>query len=443
MKDLDAYFSNMAILGAAGKMGRGIAFLALQEAAQALAKTGQTFRLVCFDISYEYLDDLKKYLRAQLVKFAERHMIDLRKWYAQDPQLVDNSEMVAAFVAAALDRVIFTTALQEMKGTRLLFEAVLENVASKVELLRACRPLLDEQALILTNTSSIPIHVLDEKAELQGRITGFHFYNPPPVQRLLELIQPAHVQPWASEVAREVAHRFHKTIVESADVAGFIGNGHFMREILFACQMVEELASSMPRSQALFTIDKVTREFLIRPMGIFQLVDYVGLDVGLHITEVMRTYLGDGQIALPLLSAYFSKGIKGGQNPDGSQRNGLLQYEKGMPTAVYDLETEKYQTCVLDLGPLPSGHIAWKQAQRDPKIAEKLDLYLAALFQSSSSGALLAQKFSLASARIAQNLVTSGVAKSLADVDQVLQLGFYHLYGANEILKGSEHVSIS
>lgn len=432
---IDERFKQTAIIGAAGKMGRGISLLVLQEAARLQTHHQKPCRLVCIDTSLELLEQLRTYLVSQLRKHAERSIIQLRYAYAHEHHLIDNEQIVQSFVDGTIQCVHFSTSVEAAKGSTLIFEAIVEKLEVKVEVLKACKKVADPQALFLSNTSSIPIHLLDSQAGMEGRIIGFHFYNPPPIQRLLEMIKPEKADPKAYEEAREVAHRFQKIIVDSADIAGFIGNGHFVREVVFACHKVEELAQKQGTIAALTTLDAVTRDYLIRPMGIFQLVDYVGLDVGVLIASVMRTYLKDRTIAFPLLEAFVAKGVRGGQNPDGSQRDGIFKYNKGIPVEVFDLETGAYQKLPkVALGQSPEGLVPWKYAQRDPQASDKLDVYLNHLFQSNTEGAFLAKEFLTVSCKIAQNLVSSGVAYSLQDVDRVLKLGFYHLYGTETVM---------
>jgi hypothetical protein len=117
----------------------------------------------------------------------------------------------------------------------------------------------------LTNTSSIPIGELDEKAGLEGNVIGFHFYNPPAIQKLMEIIPPKTVNPELAEFANQLAKNLKKVIVLSNDVAGFIGNGFFMRDILYAVQETRKLAEKMPLTEAIYALDKVSRDYLIRP----------------------------------------------------------------------------------------------------------------------------------------------------------------------------------
>ena len=101
-----------------------------------------------------------------------------------------------------------------------------------------------------------------------------------------------------------------------------------MRDALYGISEAEKLAKISSLAEAIYIINKVTQDFLIRPMGIFQLIDYVGIDVCQYIMSVMNPYLPDEDLHSDLLDKMMEAGVKGGQNSDGSQKDGFLKYEK-------------------------------------------------------------------------------------------------------------------
>lgn len=441
-----------AVLGAAGKMGSGISLLLLQQLASEKAKSkaknkseidteGSTdSTLTLIDTNEAGFISLRHYLKEQLTKFAERNINDLRTWYANCSALVDNADMIEAFVEDAFDKVRMGSALEECRGARLVFEAILEDVEVKAAIFAKLDKILGPEAFYFSNTSSIPIRVLQEKSHLESRIIGFHFYNPPAIQKLLEIIVPQNIDPLLKETALQISKRLNKTTVFAHDIAGFIGNGHLIREVHFACQKVEELSGSMPLTEALFIVNFVTQEYLIRPMGIFQLLDYVGIDVCKRITQIMTTYLSDSAFDSPLIDTMVNQKIWGGQYGDGSQKDGFFHYEKGMPVAIYDIKEKKYLPCQDEksrnkyekiLGKLPEGHTSWKGMSKDPKKEDKLRNYFSHFWQSQGLGVELASNFLYKSHEIAYGLVSDGVADSIDDVDTVLKNGFFHLYGVD------------
>jgi 3-hydroxyacyl-CoA dehydrogenase len=238
------------------------------------------------------------------------------------------------------------------------------------------------------------------------------------------------------DFSMEFASRLRKTVVVSNDVAGFIGNGHFMRDILFGASEVEKLAKGISLPQSIWMINRVSQDFLIRPMGIFQLTDYVGLDVCQYIMKVMDPFMSDEDMHCDLIERLTEQDVRGGQYPDGSQKNGFFRYEAGRITGIYDPETKMYvaleefeRLCNKTLGPLPDEHVPWKTLVRDRKKKEILQDYFKQLSGSANLGAQLAVDYGRNSCRIGQLLVEKKVAKSTEDVNTVLLTGFYHAYG--------------
>lgn len=444
---LDEALKQVAVIGAAGKMGSGISLVLLQEIAHAEAAASGRIsgepRLWLIDSNEEALLGLRAYLSAQLRRYAEKNIVALRSAFAEDEALTDNAEIIDAFVEGALKCARMHGDLHKVNRAQLVFEAIVEDVAVKTETYKQVRSQCGPETYFLTNTSSIPLGELDARAGLEGRIIGFHFYNPAPVQRLVEVICSAATVGPLRELAIELGKRLGKTLVMSKDVAGFIGNGHFMRELQHAAEQVADLGASMPDYQAVYLLNRVTQDWLVRPMGIFQLADYVGLDVCQNILRVMDTFIGDEELHCPLVDAFLDAGVRGGQFADGSQKDGVFAYERGRPAGVYSLSEGRYVAfgdawlaeADAALGPLPEGHMAWRALARDRAAVEKLRPYFRALRAAETQGAQLARTYLRRSREIAQQLVDAGVAASPDDVTTVLTSGFYHLYGpANDLL---------
>jgi 3-hydroxyacyl-CoA dehydrogenase len=394
------------------------------------------FVLNALDVSHEALKGVMMFLKTQVQKAAEKKTVLLRKVYEDREDLVENSEIIDQYVFDVMTIVRPVTVLEPAYQSTLVFEAIKEDPDLKVKILSQIDKNNDKAPWFFTNTSSIPIHFLDEKAELGGRILGVHFYNPPAVQKLVELIQAEKTRSELVEFAQTYAKNLRKKIVPSNDVAGFIGNGHFMRDALHAISEVEQLQETMPFVEALYIINRVSQEFLIRPMGIFQLIDYVGLDVCQYIMSVMNPYIEDEDLHSGLLNRFIELGVRGGQFADGSQKDGFLKYEKGRPTAIYDPDKQEYvlitdfqANCDEKLGPLPEAAAPWKAVIGSPKKSEILDNCFNELKAMDTFGAELAKRYGLRSREIGLKLVADNVAQSDEDVNTVLLTGFYHAYG--------------
>ena len=428
----------VAVLGAAGKMGSGIVLLTSLEMADLALRPehrSKTFVLHAVDISNQALAGLVKYIRDQARKSAEKRVVALRQAYAARADLVSNEDIVEQYVTDVVDIVRPTTALAAAADARVVFEAAPEDLDLKLRLLAAVATDKPDGPWVFTNTSSIPIAEINERGRLGGRVMGFHFYNPPAVQKLVELIPGAATRAEVSAFAETLAKNLRKTIVHSRDVAGFIGNGHFMRDLLHGVSEVERLQGQMPFAEAVYTVNRVSQDFLVRPMGIFQLIDYVGLDVCQCILRVMDSRLPE-RLHSPLIDRVLAAGVRGGQNHDGSQKDGFLQYAQGRPVAAYDPAGGGYvafpgfqAACDERLGPLPEPALPWKAAVRHPSREDALADFFGKLAQMNTLGSDLAERYGARSREIGERLVADGVAHSAADVNQVLLTGFFHAYG--------------
>lgn len=435
MKD---QWKHIAVIGAAGKMGKGISLLLLQEMASqdaekhsSVGKSG--FRLVLIDQNEESLFALRRQFHPLLTRLAEKSINKLRTLFYDRKDLISNEEIIREFVFGALDILHLSTSLESARDAALVFEAVVEDLQMKADLLKKLGSLCSKECFFFTNTSSIPITTLGRASGLNGRLVGAHFYNPPPLQKLLEVIYPENVDPELKQLAMEVGHRLNKHVVVSRDVPGFIGNGHFLREIALACDLYEKLRLEHSHIESLLMVEAVTRDFLIRPMGIFQLIDYVGLDVWKKIASIMDEAFPEENFSRPLLELMLEKHRIGGQEINGAQKEGFYRYQKGNIEAVYDPETDEYQSVTDDrmnaiydvLGPLPERHHSWKEMI---KLGDRqVEIYESDLEETSSLGARLACDFLTQSRKIADRLVDEGVAESRRDVTDVLKMGFYHL----------------
>ncbi|MBI5244414.1 MAG: 3-hydroxyacyl-CoA dehydrogenase family protein [Elusimicrobia bacterium] len=430
---------NVAVLGAAGKMGSGIVLLVGMEMADLGLKPenrSKKYVLHAVDVSHPALSGLMKYLREQVRKAAEKRIVALRKVYADRADLIENRDIVEQYAADVLDVIRPVTILEAAAEANVIFEAAPEDMELKLRLLTRVASDSPRQPWVFTNTSSIPIQEVDAKARLEGRIMGFHFYNPPAVQKLVELIRGQATRPEVAEFAEALAKSLRKTVVPASDCAGFIGNGHFMRDMLHAFSEVERLGRELPFVQAVYAVNRVSQDFLVRPMGIFQLVDYVGLDVCQCILRVMDPRLPGQNLRSPLLERVLGQGVKGGQNHDGSQKDGLLRYEKSRPAGVYDPEAKRYAPfsefqadCDKRLGPLPEPALPWKAAVKHPLKDKALAEFFGKLEGLKTLGSELARRYGARSREIGLKLVSDKVARSADDVNEVLLTGFYHAYG--------------
>jgi len=438
---------NVTVLGAAGKMGSGILLLTAVEMADLSIKPenkDKTFVLNAVDVSDEALHGLMGYLRTQVRKIAEKKTVALRAMYADRADLIENFHIIDEYIFDVMNIVRPVNAIEAAYNSHIVFEAIKEDPDLKVKIFKQIKENSKVEPWFFTNTSSIPISELDEKAGLNGNVIGFHFYNPPAVQRLVELIRAKNTKDEVNDFALTYAKKLRKIIVPSNDIAGFIGNGHFMRDALYGMQEAERLADEFGGFvQGVYAINKVTQDFLVRPMGIFQLIDYVGVEVCSYIMSVMNPKLENEDLHSTLLDKMIEQGISGGQYSSGAQKDGFLKYEKGRPVAIWDVNTKKYVDIAdfaddvdAKLGELPASLKPWKAVNFSKKKEAILDEIFTEMNAMDTLGAKIAKAYNKRSNEIGRLLVDGGVAANDDDVNTVMLTGFFHAYGPiNNYLK--------
>ena len=432
---------NVTVLGAAGKMGSGILLLTAIEMVDLSflpENKDKGFVLNAMDISDEALSGLMKYLKVQVTKLAEKKTVSLRKMYKDRTDLIENGQIINEYVFDVMNVVRPVTTLESAYKSNLIFEAVAENADLKIKIFKQIDDNNPNKPWFFTNTSSVPITKLEEQADLKGRILGFHFYNPPAIQKLVELILTDNTPKKAEDFALLYAKKLRKKIVYSNDFAGFIGNGHFMRDALYGIKKAKDIAKkeNISIAEAIYIVDKISRDLLVRPMGIFQLIDYVGVDVCSFIMGVMNPYLNDEDLYSPELHKMLELGVKGGQFSSGAQKDGFLKYDGGRPVAAYDYETKRYveyaeihTKCDEKIGVIPTSLKPWKAVNFNKKKFDILDGYFKELNETDSFGGKLAIEYLNNSKEIGKKLVNMNVARTDEDVNTVLLTGFYHAYG--------------
>jgi len=211
-----------------------------------------------------------------------------------------------------------------------------------------------------------------------------------------------------------------------------------MRDGLHGISEAQKLATekNIPLYQAIYMINKVTQEYLIRPMGIFQLMDYVGIDVMQFILNVMNPFVNDEGLHSDLLDKMMEQGVKGGQYSSGAQKDGFLKYEKGKPVAVWDIDNKQYvpfDTFKTDadtmLGAIPDSVTPWKATLKMKNKEEVFSKFYSDVKAADTLGTEIALRYGKRSKAIGEKLVADNVAHNADDVNTVMLTGFFHAYG--------------
>ena len=174
---------------------------------------------------------------------------------------------------AALARVSFTSELKDVAGSDLVIEAVPENLALKVSIMKELNEIVDPDTIVASNTSSIPIAELAGALSNPGRVLGLHFFSPVPVMKLVEVVRALDTSDETLAAAKEFVTRLGKHPIETKDRSGFIVNFLLTPYLMGAVRMYEEGFASRE------DIDAGMKLGASHPMGPLELCDFVGLDV--------------------------------------------------------------------------------------------------------------------------------------------------------------------
>ena len=208
--------------------------------------------------------------------------------------------------AEALGRIRGALDLAALRDMDLVIEATTEDVEAKLDVFRRLGEHTRPGTVLASNTSSIPIVDLGAASGRPDRVIGMHFFNPPPVMRLLEIIPAITTSDETSELARGFGERLGKTCVRSADRAGFIVNRLLIPYLNSAARLVDEGTASREDVDAAITLG------LGHPMGPLALMDLIGIDTTVFIAEVLHREFAEPQYApAPVLRRMVAAGRLG------------------------------------------------------------------------------------------------------------------------------------
>lgn len=215
---------------------------------------------------------------------------------------------------AAIARLTFTTDMDEMADRQLVVEAVLEDEAAKTEVFSLLDKIVtDENAILASNTSSIPVMKLGIATKRPEQVIGIHFFNPVPVLRLVELVPSLLTSPETLERAKAFAvGALNKKVVHCQDRAGFVVNALLFPYLNNAVRMLENGTAELQ------DIDTAMKGGCNFPMGPFALLDLVGLDTSLSILDALYDEFRDpNYAAVPLLRRMVAAGQLGRKTKRG------------------------------------------------------------------------------------------------------------------------------
>ncbi|HEX2088656.1 MAG TPA: 3-hydroxybutyryl-CoA dehydrogenase [Actinomycetota bacterium] len=194
-----------------------------------------------------------------------------------------------------LGRIKPSVNLTDLADSDLIIEAVTEDLSIKAEVFRTLDEATRPDVVLATNTSSLPIGELAAVTKRQDKVIGMHFFNPPPVLKLLEIIRGLSTSEETVDFARAMGERLGKTTVLAKDRAGFIVNYLLIPYLNSAISMLEQEFTTRE------DIDTAVQLGLGHPMGPLTLLDLIGLDTALHVSNVLYEEFKDPLYAPPTL----------------------------------------------------------------------------------------------------------------------------------------------
>jgi 3-hydroxybutyryl-CoA dehydrogenase len=255
----------VGVLGC-GLMGSGIA--------QVTATAG--LDVTVLEVEQKFLDKGFGGIDKSLAKFAEKGT------------LKEPAEKIRA-------RLKGTTRKEELAGSDLIIEAVIENLEEKRKMFSALDSIVKKEAIFASNTSSISITEMMTATKRPERFVGLHFFNPVPLMKLVEVIRTIATTDEVYETAYQFAKKLGKVPVRTSDKTGFIVNRLLVPYLLDAVRAYEEGVGSIE------DIDNAMKLGCGYPMGPFTLLDFVGLDTTYYITHVMFEEFKERRFSSPPL----------------------------------------------------------------------------------------------------------------------------------------------
>ncbi len=246
------FMDSIGILGA-GAMGSGIA--------QVAAAAGHNV-VVCDNLTIA-LSKAGKNIQATL------------------KMLVERGKMTDAEAYSLFSRIKFTDHMSEFRNCSLVIEAIQEDIEQKQIAFKSMEAIVDESAIIASNTSSLSISAMGAHLRHPERILGVHFFNPAPMMRLVEIIPALQTKAEIVERGKELISSWGKITVLAKDTPGFIVNRVARPYYGEALRMLDEGIADIA------TIDWAMRDLAGFRMGPFELMDFIGNDINYAVTEVV------------------------------------------------------------------------------------------------------------------------------------------------------------
>jgi 3-hydroxybutyryl-CoA dehydrogenase len=210
-------------------------------------------------------------------------------------RLAEKGVIAEAAKIEILGRLKGTTSLEDLKNCDVIVEAIIEQLPAKRELFSLLDAICPASTIFASNTSSLTITEIAASTKRPQRFVGLHFFNPVPVMKLVEVVKTIATDPAVYEEMVAFGAKLGKTPVRANDSGGFIVNRLLVPYLLDAIRALEERVGSV------VDIDNSMKLGCGYPMGPFTLLDFVGLDTTLYISQIMFDEFKEKRFAAPPL----------------------------------------------------------------------------------------------------------------------------------------------
>jgi 3-hydroxybutyryl-CoA dehydrogenase len=233
---------------------------------------GSSITLLCAQSGFEVtVRDMTKELVEKGIKNIDRNLTGL----------VTKGKMKEEDKKVVLSRIKGTTEISDFKELDYVIEAAFENIDLKKELFKQLDAITRPEIILSTNTSSLSITEIAKETKRPEKIVGMHFFNPPTIMKLIEIVKGVSTSDETVSVVKDLAGKLGKeTIVVKKDVAGFVVNRLMMPHFIEAIRLYEEGIATLE------DIDKAAKLGLNYPMGPFELMDFGGIDIAFNVASV-------------------------------------------------------------------------------------------------------------------------------------------------------------
>lgn len=294
--------TSVAVVGT-GAMGRGIAQIAAQAGC----------RVLLLDARAGAADEARSAL--------------VQQW----GKLVEKGKMAVAAAEAAAGRLEAVADLAALNSANVVVEAIVENLDAKRALFRELDGIVGADCVLATNTSSLSVTAIAAGTQYPGRVAGFHFFNPVPLMKVVEVVAGALTEAAPLDLLTTLAREWGHTPVRAQDTPGFIVNHAGRGYVTEALAILRERVAEVP------VIDAILREAAGFRLGPFELLDLTGLDVSHPVMEsIYRQYYEDPRYRpSPIAAQRLAAGLFGRKSGRGFYRH------DGAPNAEAPVSTAK------------------------------------------------------------------------------------------------------